>query len=52
VTVEPATAESRTSRGTPVPAVRDTGVGVSDDRFVVDATLQCPECGHEWDVSF
>jgi len=31
--------------------VRDTGVGVSDDRFVVDATLQCPECGHEWDVS-
>lgn len=34
------------------PRCGDAEVDVSDDRFVVGATLQCPECGHEWDITF
>jgi predicted RNA-binding Zn-ribbon protein involved in translation (DUF1610 family) len=52
VTVEPRDGGESDQQGHACPRCEDTGVGVSDDRFVVDATLQCPECGHEWDVSF
>ncbi|MCU4800073.1 hypothetical protein OB920_06780 [Halobacteria archaeon HArc-gm2] len=52
VTVEPRGAQGSNRRGHACPDCEDATVGVSDDRFVVGATLQCPECGHEWDVAF
>ncbi|SFR99913.1 hypothetical protein SAMN05216559_2280 [Halomicrobium zhouii] len=52
VTVEPRDGGESDQRGHACPGCEDATVGVSDDRFVVGATLQCPECGHEWAVSF
>jgi len=52
VTVEPRDGGESDQRGHACPRCEDADVGVSDDQFVVGATLQCPECGHEWDVSF
>lgn len=52
VTVESRDGGESDQQGHACPRCEDADVGVSDDRFVVGATLQCPECGHEWDVSF
>lgn len=52
VTVEPTDDEDSDEREHGCPRCEDANVDVSDDRFVVGATLQCPDCGHEWDVSF
>jgi predicted RNA-binding Zn-ribbon protein involved in translation (DUF1610 family) len=52
VTVEPESAAAATQRAHTCPQCEDGTVGANDDRFVVGATLQCPECGNEWDVSF
>lgn len=52
VTVEPGDTERADARAHDCPGCEDASVDVADGRFVVDATLQCPECGHEWAVSF
>lgn len=52
VTVEPDGAEDAGQRAHECPDCEAGTVRVSDDRFVVGSTLQCPQCGHEWDVSF
>lgn len=52
VTVEPDHDDDDDQRAHGCPSCDDGTVSVSDDRFVTGATLQCPECGHEWGVSF
>lgn len=52
ITVEPRDAPDANQRVHDCPSCEAASVDVSDDRFVVGATLQCPECSHEWDVSF
>lgn len=52
VTVEPARSDDSDQRVHGCPDCEEGNVDVNDDRFVIGATLQCPECGHEWDVSY
>ena len=52
VTVAPAQSAPRSRRKHACPSCEDGGVSVAQDDAVVDATFECPECGHSWNVSF